>query len=193
MLDLALNFLCRVRGHLSSYLRPNVFDNPGGTLLSRTKLATVNANHNAMSPAMNKLCHQRCLRVLISVRLPYYLTTKKKRPACLRADRLMGEHGLGRGSARSRRRVRSDHIYFEALGASQMSLKIRPRSQSAQPPLRARMNADGVCETRIRSVGRGSGSSRGPTAVGHVARSQGRGAGVGRGRGTGAHLPLHGR
>ena len=49
----------------------------------------------------------------------------------------------------------------------------------------------GVCETRIRSVGRGSGSSRAPTAVGHAARSQGRGLGVGRGLGTGAHLPLH--
>ena len=83
-------------------------------------------------------------------------------------------------------RVRSDHIYLEALEAleaSQMLLKIRPRSQSAQPPLRARMKADGVCETRIRSVGRGAGSSRVPTAVGHAARSQGRGAGV--------HLPLH--
>ena len=50
---------------------------------------------------------------------------------------------------------------------------------------------DGVCETRIRSVGRGSGSSRAPTAGGHAARSQGRGTGVGRGLGAGAHLPLH--
>jgi len=33
----------------------------------------------------------------------HYLTTKKKRPAWLRTDRLMGEHGLGSGSARSRR------------------------------------------------------------------------------------------
>ena len=56
---------------------------------------------------------------------------------------------------------------------------------------RARMKADGVCETRIRSVARGSGSSRAPTAVGHAVRSQGRGTGVGRGLGTGAHLPLH--
>jgi REP-associated tyrosine transposase len=32
----------------------------------------------------------------------HYLTTKKKRPAWLRTDRLMGEHGLGSGSARSR-------------------------------------------------------------------------------------------
>jgi hypothetical protein len=33
----------------------------------------------------------------------HYLTTKKKRPAWLRTDRLMGEHGLGSGGARSRR------------------------------------------------------------------------------------------
>ncbi len=53
------------------------------------------------------------------------------------------------------------------------------------------MKADGVCETRIRSVGRGAGSSRVPTAVGHAARSQGRGTGVGRSLGAGVHLPLH--
>jgi hypothetical protein len=58
--------------------------------------------------------------------------------------------------------------------------------QEALPDL-----SPGVCETRIRSVGRGSGSSRAPAAVGHAARSQGRGTGVGRGLGTGAHLPLH--
>ena len=90
----------RLWGHLfgGRYKALLVDGRPGGTYLRRVcdyvHLNPVRAGMLGNKEKVHRFRWSSCT---------HYLTTKKKRPAWLRTDRLMGEHGLGSGSARSRR------------------------------------------------------------------------------------------